>query len=161
MESQRLLVVSNQLSKDDALVLADAIAMIEKTQAISRIDLLHIQPLVAAHCFALPSTIQFLDDCQQRAEISLNFWGEILDVPTRYQWTTHGNIRQEIQLFIEKFHIGCLLTSKQLTKQLEPKWPVFHKESFPLIRSFGPLNLYNTQTAHHKAHWAHPIPQAI
>ncbi len=161
MENQRLLILTNHLPKEQTIQISSIVKSIEQTTHINQIDLLHIKPYVAAHCFALPSMVTFLEQCHQQAEESLNFWGELLDVSIQHQWTSNGHIRQEASLFSRRFQCDYILSSHQLKHHFTPRFSLSGKQPATLVRPFGNLDFYSTETKSQVQHWQHPIAQSI
>lgn len=161
MDTRRLLVVTNQLPKDQTIQVTSIIKSIEQMASVNQIDVLHVKPYVAAHCFALPSMVAFLDECHQNAEETLNFWGELLDVNIQHQWTSNGNVRQEIQLFSRRYQTDYVLASHQLKHHFHHKLPFSGRQHTTLIRSFGNLDFYSTDQGVQVHHWQHPMAHAV
>lgn len=161
MENRRLLVITNQLPKAQTIQVTSIVNDIERMANINQIDLLHIKPFVAAHCFALPSMVNFLEECHKNAEETLSFWGELLDVSINHQWTSNGNIRQEMLLFIQRYCSDYVLSSHQLKQHFTSKLSFSGREHTTLIRAFGDLDFYSTDNDLQVQHWQHPMAHAI
>ncbi|MDF1795732.1 MAG: hypothetical protein P1U63_04250 [Coxiellaceae bacterium] len=161
MENRRLLILTNNLPKDQTIQISSVIKSIEQMTNVNQIDLLHVKPFVAAHCFALPSMVAFLEQCHQTAEENLSFWGELLDVNSSHQWTSNGSIRQEINLFSQRYHTDYVLASNQVKQHFAPKLLFSGRQHTSLIRAFGNLNFYTTSDEAYEDHWQHPMAQAV
>lgn len=161
MDPQHLLIVTNQLSKSDSIHISHIVESIDKIKSIQRIDLLYVQPLIPTHCFALPETVKLLDELQRIAEHTLRYWGEILDVLNRYQWTSYGSLKQEILCLIHRAHSHRILLDRSLSKELRPHWSFADRNIFSLIRNFGSLEFYGILSKEHAPHQTHPVPQTL
>lgn len=161
MENRRLLVISNHLPKNQTIQVTSIIKSIERSRSINQIELLHIKPFVAAHCFALPSMVQFLEQCHQQAEESLIFWGELLDVSTKHQWSSNGSIGQEITSFSKHYQTEFVVCSHELKQHFKPKFNLFGKPFAKLLRAYGCLDFYTTQQTKQTKRWRHPIAHAV
>ena len=161
MENCRLLILTNNLPKDQTIQISSVVKSIEQMTHINQIELLHVKPFVAAHCFALPSMISFLEQCHQNAEETLSFWGELLDVNQQHQWTSNGNVRQEVNLFSSRYHADYVLASNGLKSHFAPKLLFGGRQQTSLIRAFGNLNFYSTNDEAYESHWQHPVAQAV
>jgi hypothetical protein len=146
MERKHLLIVCNQLCTNNVTEVKQALESLKHNYLLSKISLLHVQPYIAANCYALPSLVGFLESCKKNTEQSLHFWGEHLNVDKKHQWTSSGNARQEILRFTRCYEADYILGAESMKNQLTHQLLFANKDEASLIRSFDKkLYLFTTE----------------
>jgi hypothetical protein len=142
MDKNTLLIITNDLPLADAADLNATIKTLMQTTHIHHIELLHVRPYIAAHCYALPSMIDFLEHCEKKAQRSLAFWGEHLNIDSAHQWVSSGNVRQESVRFSRRHHTNFILTSESVKRSMVRKFN-FGSHATTYIKDFSAFSLFS------------------